>query len=552
MTAPLKRNIYFHLLALITAINTANAQDSNELRKKTEKVNNEQLNTVYTNNLPNAKSSSSSLSAEELQEIAAKMKRDREGSNKYIDTRSEAQKEREKREIAAMYNNRIKREAELVKSYGEKAEENIRLGFTQQEGYRLARFSTLEADGDTKGLVAVNNAKEAFVLFKENFETATFEELCTLAQTFKLATYNSIVALRKIETRFPERKAELDTIIRSVLPHFYGYKGLTDVPQDYEYQRKPQVDYVATEFIRLFELDPIATNNAAFNCIESPYYSYFVSLWIEKDKNKLSDKFLMILQSEEVKSNRTDPNAYYNASYYKTYYQDDINKLKGCGVYFRAHRAHLKKLTVTDWLSISRAKGIAATDIMPYLVLSAWEPHRTLRTFGAYYGNKQEGFDEFYFFNDGYGFPKMIKELAWAGDPAAMNAYAVRIVSRIGNEAKIPQMESVDWFIKASKAGDFAAVINLWRAFDRDIPGYDSDENADRVSDEIVRYFEAADAETAYRGALTYTEGVMSWEAVLSQKKLGYIFAKKVLNIAAEKGSAKAIKILKDFPGLKL
>lgn len=551
MKPNLKQTIYFHLLVIILTSTMVNAQDANEIRKKAEKVNTEQLNTVYTNNLPNSKSSSSSLSAEELQELAAKMKRDRESNNSYVDKRTEAQKEAERQEIATMHYNRTKRNAELVKSYGEKAEENMQLGFTSQEAYRLSRYSTLEPDGDTKGLEAVNNAKDAFVLFKENFESATFDELCALAQSFKLATYSCIVALRKIETRFPERKSALDTMVRSVLPHFYGYNGVTDKLQDYEHINKVQGDYVATQFTQLFELDPIATNNAAFKCIESPYDSYIASVWIEKNKNKLSDKFLMILRSEEVKSNKIDPNEYYDASYYKRYYQDDIHKLAGCAKYFRAHREHLKKLTVTDWQAISRAKGIAATDIMPYLVISAWEPHRTLRTFEAYYENRDGSFDEFYFFNEGYGFPDMIKQLALAGDPAAMNAYGVRIVSRIAKTAKIPQMEAVDWFIKASKAGDFAAVINLCRAFDRDVPGYDSDENADRIADEIVRYFEAADAETAYRGAMTYTEGV-SWESVLSQKKLGYIFGKKVLNIAAEKGSAKAIKILKDYPGLKL
>lgn len=552
MKPNLKQNIYFHLLVIMLTSAMVNAQDANEIRKKAEKVNNEQLNTVYTNNLPNSKSSSTSLSAEELQQLAAKMKRDRAGNNTYVDKRTEAQKEAERREIAIMHYNRMKRNEEIVKSYGEKAEENMQQGFTSQEAYRLSRYSTLEPDGDTKGLEAVNNAKDAFLLFKQNFETATFDELCALAQSFKLATYSCIVALRKIETRFPERKPELDTMVRSVLPHFYGYKGVTDKLHDYEHIKKLQGDYVATQFTQLFELDPIATNDAAFKCIESPYDSYIVSVWIEKNKNKLSDKFLMILRSEEVKSNKVDPNEYYNTSYYKTYYQQDIHKLAGCAKYFRSHREHLKKLTLTDWQAISRSKGIAATDIMPYLVISAWEPHRTLRTFEAYYGTKEDGYDEFYFFDEGYGFPDMIKQLALAGDPAAMNAYGVRIASRIAKTAKIPQIEALDWFIKASQAGDFAAVINLWRAFDRDIAGYDSDENVDRISDEIVRYFEASDPEIAYRGAQTYAKGPMSWEVVLKQNKVGYIFAKKVLNIAAEKGSTKAIKVLKDYPGLKI
>ena len=527
------------------------AQDANEIRQKQMKDNNESLNNVYLNNLPNQKAvGSGSLSAEELEKVAEKLKRATQGNNNYIDSRTEADKARIRKEINDRWYYEKKRGDELIKTYGEMAEEIVKLGFTKHEGYRLARYATLPADGDTKGFDAVNNATNAFVLFNENFDIATYDELVALAQTYKLAGYSCIVSLRKIALRFPERSSELDLLLLNQLPYFYGYKDVTDKLIDFEVTPRAESESVATDFIRLFEQNPIATNNVAFHCIMSPYESYAVRVWMEQNKNKLGDKFLMILKSEDVMITKDDADTYYNASYYKQYYKQDILKLLGCNYYFRKHKTLIKKLTIKDWKEISRAKGIAATDIMPFLVTNGWD-RETLRSFSAYKGTKERGYNEFYNLDEGFGFPEMIKELALNGDVAAMNAYGIRIASRVGNAAKIPETEAVEWLVKAARAGYFASVINLWLGFERDITGYDSDENITRVSNEIISYFEAADAETAFRGALTYTEGI-SWDIVQQQNQSGFIYAKIVLNSAAKKGSTKAIKILNDFPRLKI
>lgn len=530
---------------------TVHAQDANEIRQKQMKDNNESLNNVYLNNLPNQKTvRAGSLSADELEKVAEKLKRATQGNNNYIDSRTEADKARIRKEINDRWYYEKKMGDEIIKTYGETAEEIVKLGFTKHEGYRLARYATLPPDGDIKGFDAVNNATNAFVLFNENFDIATYDELVALAQTYKLAGYSCIVSLRKIALRFPERSSELDLLLLNQLPYFYGYKDVTDKLIDFEVTPIAESESVATDFIRLFEQNPIATNNVAFHCIMSPYESYAVRVWMEQNKNKLGDKFLMILKSEDVMITKDDADTYYNASYYKQYYKQDILKLLGCNYYFRKHKTLIKKLTIKDWKEISRAKGIAATDIMPFLVTNGWN-RETLRSFSAYKGTKERGYNEFYNLDEGFGFPEMIKELALNGDVAAMNAYGIRIASRVGNAAKIPETEAVEWLVKAAKAGYFPAIINLWLGFERDITGYDSDENITRVSNEIVSYFEAADAETAFRGALTYTEGI-SWDIVQQQNKSGFIYAKIVLNSAAKKGSTKAIKILNDFPRLKI
>lgn len=536
---------------IVTFTSSVFAQDDLEIRQKAMKDNNESLNTVYLNNLPNQKTvRAGSLSADELEKVAEKLKRATQGNTNYIDTRTDADKARVRREIDDSRYYQKKRDDELIKTYGEMAEENVKLGFTKNEGYRLARYATLPTDGDTKGFDAVNNAKNAFVLFNENFDIATYDELVALAQTFKLAGYSCIVSLRKIALRFPERSSEVDLLLLNQLPYFYGYKDVTDKLINFEATPIAENENVAKDFIRIFEQDPIVTNNVAFQCIMSPYESYAVRDWMEQNKNKLGDKFLILLRSEDAMITTEDADTYYNASYYKQYYKQDILKLLGCSLYFRKHKTLIKKLTLKDWKEISRAKGIAATDIMAFLVSNGWD-RETLRSFSAYKGTKERGYNEFYNLDQGFGIPEMIKELALNGDVAAINAYGLRIASRIGSAAKIPETEAVNWLIKAARAGDFPAVINLWLGFGRDITGYDSDENIARVSSEIVSYFEAADAETAFRGALTYTEGI-SWDIVQQQDKSGFIYAKKVLDIAAKKGSVNALKVLKKFPRMRI
>lgn len=221
---------YFLLISLFTSM-MAFCQKDYEERQRQMKVNNEHLNNVYQNNLPNARGSNVRDVSKDIQNAReAQQKKEAEAAKRQqeINDTSEWYKgylvekaeERVKR-IEKIKNAHRETHSKILMEYPEldfidRCVWSNDVLFVSVEGPKMKYF-----ENEIKNL-NYEAAYTAITYFQKTKETATFEELKQLIEDGKLHFASDYINVTFLYTRFPERTKEIELLELALMPYHLG------------------------------------------------------------------------------------------------------------------------------------------------------------------------------------------------------------------------------------------------------------------------------------------------------------------------------------------
>lgn len=282
-------------------------------------------------------------------------------------------------------------------------------------------------------------AKEAFTEFGQKEKTASFEELFDLVTEFNVAPYTALLALKRLEKRFPEKKALLEASYLFHTASIWGsYKdGIKNAPYYWadENIKKQMLDI----FKQYFAAYPAAAMVVATksNPSYSPLKLVLEEMKAKKQYKEASEVAIMALKAPP------------------SWKKDE--KLSRALIYSMAPFLYYKgsKVRTDDMKQIA-----VAHQIMPRMMIE-WmtgkyegEPYRTAYQFEGY----KAPFANSYFDN---GFDVVMKEIGEGGDGDALNTHAIAVA--FGRTKEKPKT-AVELWKRAADAGSAWGLYNLYAA----------------------------------------------------------------------------------------
>lgn len=405
----------------------------------------------YNRNTPSKQSGSSDESQKLADIIAARSGRE-----------TAAQKAERERQNEARYQENKRQEAAFNAQYALKSADETRrrnaIYEPRYQEYLATGFHTFEAkilgDSHVNAVltpdkqrvnyspafpVASIRAREAYTEFKKKENSASFEELFDLVTEFNLAPYTALQALKRMEQRFPDKKALLEASYLFHTASIWGsYKDGNSYPPYYwadENIKKQMLDI----FKQYFAAYPAAAMVVATksNASYSPLKLILEEMKAKKQYKEASELAITALKApptwkKDEKLSRAlissmIPFLYYKGSKVRT---EDIKQIAA------AHQ--LMPRMMMEWMT-GKYEG---------------EPYRTAYRFEGY----KAPFAVSYFDN---GFDVAMKEIGEGGDADALNTHAIAVA--FGRTKEKPKT-AIDLWKKAADAGSAWALYNLFAA----------------------------------------------------------------------------------------
>lgn len=406
----------------------------------------------YNRNTPSAKQSGSSDESQKLADIfAARAGRE-----------TPAQKAERERQNEARYQENQRQQAAFRQTYAQNSADETRrrnaIYEPRYQEYLAAGFHSFEAKvfGDThvNGSltpdkqrtiytpafpVASIRAREAYTEFKRKENTASFEELFDLVTEFNLAPYTALLALKKLEKRFPEKKALLEASYLFHTASVWGTynDGFTSAPYRWaDEDIKKQVLDIYKQYFASYPAAAMLVATKA-NPDFSPLNLILAEMKARKQYKEASELAIMALKAPPSwKKNEKLSRALITSMISYLYYKGS-------------------KVRADDMKQIA-----AAHQIMPRIMME-WmtgkyegEPYRTAYQFEGY----KAPFAVSYFEN---GFDLAMKEIGESGDADALNTHAIAVAF---DRTREKPKTAVELWKKAADAGSAWGLYNLFAA----------------------------------------------------------------------------------------
>lgn len=352
------KNYLFTLTLCTTAL--AFSQTDYEKRQAQNKVDNERLNTTYTNNLPNKSGSNVRDVSQDIRIARENYQKKEYEYAKYQEEMSDMKAwmknyEEQKKLDHAAHVEAVKNQQYPFLQYIRNKLPNVNLYdkvvwyddhlFVNIEGPKPKYFSDHEAT--TQNFAGATTAIEVFQSVKE---TATFDDLAKLVFEGKLLFFTNNKNLNYLYTRFPERKADIELIELQLLPYFFGANRTYLEPiydkdgmetamyypsSSFEIADKPEKQEMVDRFLELNKKYPQQGQEALklFRRHLNPYMKY----------TQLMDRYTNNQSTQDIK------NEMYLKAIHTKLTGSDAKTAFGALVQNKEMHEKLKLLTVEDW-----------------------------------------------------------------------------------------------------------------------------------------------------------------------------------------------------------
>jgi len=285
-------------------------------------------------------------------------------------------------------------------------------------------------------------AMEAFKSFNTNFNTATFEDLFDLIFDFNVAPYSALLAVKKMETRFPEKKELLKASYLLHTASFWGSANDNTYNAPCAYADANVKKMMFDIFYEAFLLYPKGAELVAVK--SHPMFNPLKLIADSRlEQKKYKEAFLIarqfLLAPAAEGSNDQDKKESIQA----------FNRHIG-----NAKLKKTERLSTDDVKTSAANYDITTTRLIEYLT----DAEAVYSTARLYYG-------KYYFpvtplFEQG-DYENILKELGEKGDAGALNTYAVGVA--FGKFGKSPS-SAMEMWMKAADAGSSYAITNMCMA----------------------------------------------------------------------------------------
>ena len=379
------KNYLFTITLCTTAL--AFSQTDYEKRQAQNKVDNERLNTTYTNNLPNKSGSNVRDVSQDIRIARENYQKKEYEYAKYQEEMSDMKAwmknyEEQKKLDHAAHVEAVKNQQYPFLQYIRNKLPNVNLYdkviwyddhlFVNIEGPKPKYFSNHEAT--TQNFAGATTAIEVFQTVKE---TATFDDLAKLVFEGKLLFFTNNKNLKYLYTRFPERKADIELIELQLLPYFFGANRTYLQPiydkdgmdtemyypsSSYEIADKPEKQEMVNRFLELNKKYPQQGEEALklFRRHLNPYIKYVQLM----DAYANYDRTITEIQNE----------MYLKAIHSKITGSDAQTAFASL-IQNNAIHEKLKQLTPEDWIMMAEEQQYSVGsiwDVQIYLKNKGW------------------------------------------------------------------------------------------------------------------------------------------------------------------------------------
>jgi hypothetical protein len=296
-------------------------------------------------------------------------------------------------------------------------------------------------------------AKEAFIEFNKRSATAGFDELFYLVNDMNALGYSALMAMEKLEQRFPEKKAVLEAVGLMNTAAFWGAPSDNHYFGQYNESGKAIQQKMLDNFEKWLNKYPEAAMQVAAqaNPATNPIKIWAAQAFEKKDYKKGIQLALLTLLTPK------------SWKYDMSRSRDAIIAIAGS----------IKLTKSRDLFSADDIKRIAANhEVLPRIVVEWLCDEETNRfvTAGQYRSEYLHRFKTTYW---EAGYDQAMKELGMAGDGDALNVYAVGVALKKQKESP---KKAIDMWKQAAAAGSAWAMFNLADATKWGIKGYDKND----------------------------------------------------------------------------
>jgi hypothetical protein len=285
-------------------------------------------------------------------------------------------------------------------------------------------------------------ARESFIEFNKKLPTAGFDELFYLISDFNIASYSALIAMEKLEQRFPGKKEVLDAVGLLNTANFWG-NGTEGGGVQYASAGKQVQEKMLNSFAQWFVKYPEGAVQVTLKA--DPYYNPLKLLARQADEKKdyeMSGR-IAVLSLLQPKTWSKDPVR--SKEYIHSF----------AGTLGRAKNKNADLFNTDDIKKIAANHEVPLHNVVEWLCSNETDKTVTASKYGWEY---LQPFTKSYW---EYEYDEVMKTLGLAGDGNALNIYAIAVA--FGKQKEKPKM-AIEYWAQAANAGSTWAMYNLLAA----------------------------------------------------------------------------------------